>query len=237
MTFADTSLSISEVIPNHELLSTDEQDLAQAERSNTIRTFLSIVFDMNDLRLTATSQSTGVHATTDINLLESQSPHQPGVNSMNNTMAHNKFVFARKWYSEESATQDDPQACLANFFGNLPISSAILANHHPPAIQEQQLRFLSIPVWAMLCSNRSLDPGSILPAFTNIRGEIITMLQQGASWEEAIGDYPNVTALLSEDGFREASALSQWASSMVHSVKNEGRTRHLSPGAMSADLE
>ena len=195
----------------------------QAQRSITKTTFLSIVFDMNDLRVTTTTTGTSaIHTTTKIDLLESPLSIHPETSNQDKILTEGSLVLAQKWNHESAARQDDIRACFANFFGNLPISSAILANHQPPMIQHQQLQSLSIPVWAMLCSNKNLDPGSILPAFTNIRSKITEMLQQGALWEDVIGEQPNVSALLSEDGFRKASLLSQWASSMVHSVKNEG---------------
>jgi len=223
---ADASNPNSEVTAVHEQLSTQGQHPMQVQRSVTETTFLSIVLDMNDLRLTTTTQTSALHITTRINLLENSPSVQPEMSSQGDTLTDGSLVLAQKWDHESATTQDNIQACFANFFGNLPISSAILANHQPPIIQQQQLRSLSIPVWAMLCSNKNLDPGSILPAFTTIRSRINEMLQQGVSWEDAIGEQPNVSALLSEDGFRKASLLSQWASSMVHSVKNEGELLH-----------
>ena len=150
----------------------------------------------------------------------------------NDLSTENSFILTQKWDRESAMIQDDAQACFANSSGNLPISSAILANHQPPMIQHQQLRSLSIPMCAMLCSNKNPDPGSILPAFMNIRSKITEDLQQGMLWEDAIGEQPNVSALLSEDGFKKTSLLSQWASSTVHSVKNEGdllQPPHASP--------
>jgi hypothetical protein len=206
---------------DYEVLSTDEPNHAQVQPSNDKVMALPIVLDMNDLRLSTTMRSTAVRTTTKTGSLGSPSFQLPE-SSSTHTIAENKFLFAGSWNNEDRTIQDDSPVCLANLFGNLPISSAILANHQPHAVQNKQLRSLSIPVWAMLCSNNDLDPGSILPAFTNIRGEIITMLQQGAPWEEVIGEQPNVSALLREDGFRQASLLSRWAISMVYSVKNKG---------------
>jgi hypothetical protein len=224
---ADAGDPSTGVTADREQLSTKGQHPMQVQRSITKTTFLSIVFDMNDLRVTTTTTRTSaIHTTTKIDLLESPLSIQPETSNQDNILTEGSLVLAQKWNYESAATQDDVRACFANFFGNLPISSAILANHQPPMIQHQQLRSLSIPVWAMLCSNKNLDPGSILPAFTNIRSKITEMLQQGALWEEVIGEKPNASALLSEDGFRKASLLSQWASSMVHSVKNEGHWPH-----------
>lgn len=219
----DACVPGSEVTADHSQPSTKGQHSMQVQGPITETTFLSIVLDMNDLRLTTTTTRTSaVHTTTKINHLESPLFLLPEINSQGDVSVRDSLALAHKWNRETATTQNDVQACFANFFGNLPISSAILANHQPPMIQHQQLRSLSIPVWAMLCSNKNLDPGSILPAFTNIRSKITEMLRQGTSWEDAVGEQPNVSALLSEDEFRKASLLSQWASSMVHSVKNEG---------------
>lgn len=129
---------------------------------------------------------------------------------------------ARTGADEAPNRHVDHQACLENFFCNLPVSSGILANHHSQSVQNQQLTHLSMPRWAMMCIKSGADPGPISAALEDIRDEILASLKEGLSWDVLVGPHPYVAALFDEDGFTRAPRLSQWAASMVHSVKQKG---------------
>ncbi|CAN9297000.1 unnamed protein product [Alternaria alternata] len=63
--------------------------------------------------------------------------------------------------------------------------------------------------------------GSISAALANVRNEISSSLEKGTPWNTLVGLHPNVAALFDENSFKKAPFLSQWAASMVHSVKKK----------------
>ncbi|CAN9443880.1 unnamed protein product [Alternaria alternata] len=196
---------------------------AEGEVTEVMSPFLSLMFDFNkELRLIAASNSSGIYGTTNMTMSVSQSPSEPQEPAPGIPTSRPDSVITQAWTRQTTDSHADRQACFANFFCNLPTSSGILANHYPQDIQERQLSQLSIPKWALMCINNGADTGSISAALVHVRSEILSSLEKGTSWNTLVGLHPNVAALFDENSFKEAPFLSQWAASMVHSVRNKG---------------
>ena len=80
----------------------------------------------------------------------------------------------------------------------------------------------SIPSWAMMSVNMDSGSSSMNSAFTRIQDMTATLIQEGTPQEEVFGTHPNIAALFDEEQYKSSSILSQWAASMVHSVKLKG---------------
>ncbi|KAJ4990508.1 C6 transcription factor [Stagonosporopsis vannaccii] len=218
----ETTVSQSRATTHDSFDSVTTQSSANVEPNDTTDVFLSLLFDLNDLRFAKISDTDVILAKTGARSLVSSTYFQSQEQRTHNTTVQNDFILAQSWKEGRSGSAADPQACLTNFFGNMPFSSGILANHHSHIIQEQQLERLSTPMWALMCINHDVGPKSITMALTDICRRLTRLLKQGDSWETLVGAHPHVAALSDSSKFATAPLLSQWAASMVHSIKNRG---------------
>lgn len=84
------------------------------------------------------------------------------------------------------------------------------------------IRKLPVPTWAMLCMNTTSGSDSMNSAFLHVRERTTALIQEGTPEEDICGDNPNIAALYDKEEHRNSCILSQWAASMVHSVKLKG---------------
>ncbi|KAM0721622.1 hypothetical protein Q7P37_002547 [Cladosporium fusiforme] len=114
-------------------------------------------------------------------------------------------------------------------FGNLPFSSAIAANHHPPHIQQAQQDNLSGPLWAKPILNGSTinaDP------FEALLAEMRDDLACGVSMDDLCGPHPFIGALDDEHTFYRAPKLSQIVARIVGSIKSTDESTTFTQYAM-----
>jgi hypothetical protein len=83
-----------------------------------------------------------------------------------------------------------------------------------------------VPSWALMCINRKSRSDPIDSAFRSINKAATDSICKGTPASEVFGNYPDIAALLSEKGHKNASLLSQWAASMVHSTLKKGSFTH-----------
>lgn len=197
-------------------------DVVGVEDADTSNVFLSILFDMNDLRLDVTQRTDG--AEVNIDSSSSASPSQIAPRRINgvDTASRSDVIIAHSSEQELSKSTAGTEACLANRFCTLPTSSGILTNHYPWAIQEEQLRRLTIPTWALMCLHQESGRDTVTAALTSIPRKLATRLREGESWKTLVGPHPHIAALSDASKFSTAPILSQWAAGMVHSVRNRG---------------
>lgn len=79
-----------------------------------------------------------------------------------------------------------------------------------------------IPLWALMSINRKSRSDPMNSAFGSIYKAATNLIRKGIPANEVFGIHPDIAALLSEKGHKNASLLSQWAASMVHSTRNKG---------------
>ena len=79
-----------------------------------------------------------------------------------------------------------------------------------------------VPLWAMMSIHRKSRSDPMNAAFGSIHKAAANLLRKGIPAKEVFGAHPDIAALLSEKGHKNASLLSRWAASMVHSTRNKG---------------
>jgi hypothetical protein len=79
-----------------------------------------------------------------------------------------------------------------------------------------------VPSWAFMSINRKSRSDPMNSAFGSIHTAATNSIRKGTPEKEVFGIHPDIAALLSEKGHQNASLLSQWAASMVHSTRNKG---------------
>lgn len=79
-----------------------------------------------------------------------------------------------------------------------------------------------IPLWALMSITRKSRSDPMNSAFGSIYKAATNLIRKGTPANEVFGIRPDIAALLSEKGHKNASLLSQWAASMVHSIRNKG---------------
>ena len=79
-----------------------------------------------------------------------------------------------------------------------------------------------VPSWALISINRESRSDPMNSAFGSIYKAATNLIRKGTPANEVFGIHPDISALLSEKGHKNASLLSQWAASMVHSTRNKG---------------
>lgn len=102
------------------------------------------------------------------------------------------------------------------YFGNMPFSSAIGANHHPELVQDTQQHNYRVPTWARRVLNATTleaDP------FQSIMTDLQNDIAGGIAVEDLCGPHPYVGALDDENTFHRAPKLSQIVARMVVSLK------------------
>lgn len=152
-------------------------------------------------------------------------------------LASRNMTVASDWVRASQDSGVGPEGChsfvridpnIGNLFGNLPLSSAIQANHFPEQLQHRQVKNLSMPVWAMKVVNGASD--GIGPSndrsLTGFLEEQRAQLASGVSPDALFGKHPMVGALIDKDTFDRAPPLSKWAARMERSVM-AGHTVHL----------
>ncbi|KAL1296874.1 hypothetical protein AAFC00_004489 [Neodothiora populina] len=108
---------------------------------------------------------------------------------------------------------------IKNSFGNLPVSSAVTANHFPEHIQSAQKDNLTVPAWAMKVVNGSWDGVYGQDPMTSFLLEQQTALERGVTPDTIFGAHPYVGALSNGQIYDRAPPLSQWSARMVNSIK------------------
>lgn len=96
------------------------------------------------------------------------------------------------------------------------------SGNYPSDAINTQLQTLPIVPWSLMSKNTRSNPGSVQAAFTSVYDEATTSIQSGIPQEQIFGSHPNIAALYNEKEFQRCPMLSQWAASMVHSLKLEG---------------
>lgn len=81
---------------------------------------------------------------------------------------------------------------------------------------------LPLPSWALMTVNKLSGSGSMGSVFTVVHAKCTALLQRGRAQSDIFGNLPNVAALFDRSEYKKSSLLSQWAASMVHSVKLQG---------------
>lgn len=154
----------------------------------------------------------------------SENPHIPSRRNQHQKSIHATHLGDRQ--SIVNTLRIHPNFDIRNFFGNLPFSSSILANHNPLDVQELQIKNLFLPTWAMMTINTRPDPGSLRNIFSDILHQSTEMLQNGTPLDVLIETHPNIAALFDENEFNRSGILSKWSTGMVHSTLLKGKTRY-----------
>jgi hypothetical protein len=94
--------------------------------------------------------------------------------------------------SRQRQRQRYPSPGYVEFFGNLPMSSAVMTNGYPQTVQIQQLCHFRIPVH-LIQSLITIDDSSLARVFTDYRNAARHMLANGVPDLEVSG--PNFTAI------------------------------------------
>ncbi|KAF3022663.1 hypothetical protein E8E14_014244 [Neopestalotiopsis sp. 37M] len=123
----------------------------------------------------------------------------------------------------QSDPVNEPSPSHANNFRNLPFSSAILANHQPPYIQQQQHANMFESIWSIL-------PLTTLPGAASVKDSISSTIQQarlliqaGESMDQVAGTSCNIAAIFDQEQYNQATLLSKWAARLVFSVQRKKR--------------
>lgn len=107
----------------------------------------------------------------------------------------------------------------SNNFKNLPFSSAILANHFPPDIQQQQYANVFQPLWSILPLATLPGAQSVKDSVSNTIQQARLLIQSGQSLDQVAGKSCNIGAILDHDQYNRTTLLSQWAARIVFSVQ------------------
>jgi hypothetical protein len=102
------------------------------------------------------------------------------------------------------------------YFGNMPFSSAIAANHHPDLTQETQRLNYHAPIWARRVLNATMTQSD---PFQDIMNDLQSDIASGIPVEDLCGPHPYVAALDDAATFHRAPKLSQIVARMVVSLK------------------
>jgi hypothetical protein len=119
--------------------------------------------------------------------------------------------------------EDEPSPGHTNNFKNLPFSNAILANHQPPFIQQQQLANMFESIWSIL-------PLTTLPGASSVKDSISSTIQQARSLIQAgepisrvAGKSCNIAAIYDQEQYNQATLLSRWAARLIFSIQRKNR--------------
>ncbi|KAI0168595.1 hypothetical protein BJ166DRAFT_578001 [Pestalotiopsis sp. NC0098] len=115
--------------------------------------------------------------------------------------------------------ESDSTPRQSNNFKNLPFSSAILANHFPPDIQQQQHANVFQPLWSILPLATLPGAQSVKDSVSNTIQQARLLIQSGQSLDQVAGKSCNLGAILDHDQYKRATLLSQWAARIVFSVQ------------------
>ncbi|KAF2123537.1 hypothetical protein P153DRAFT_380035 [Dothidotthia symphoricarpi CBS 119687] len=194
------------------------------------RPFLSIIFNREDFLLAMSDSEDEDDSDEEMNVIFA--PSRTGSVSPSGNRPRDELLSSRRDQSQRSihathlrdrqpvvsTLRIHPNFDLRNLFGNLPFSSSVLTNNHPPDVQGVQVKNLFLPTWAMMTINTLPDPGSLRHVFSGILQQATEMIRDGVPLESVIETHPNIAALFDEAEFDKSGILSQWAAGMVHSA-------------------
>lgn len=209
--------------------------------STTASKFLCVIFEREEFRLSASLREDDENIDKDMAV----PPILPKTQHNPNTMQLHSLddVKSRLYTIRESTSHLTCKPSSAPFSGehtrhlrgswalypepqsNLTTTPSLIIDQaiaHPNMTSKASLRNLSVPLWAMMCVNTRSGSGSINLAFSRIQELATGLLREGTPPEKVFGNKPNIAALYDEGAYNSSSILSQWAASMVHSVKLKG---------------
>lgn len=219
----------SDNFPQENMLQTTDTDYATSPMSDStsisIRSSVQSLFDRNQWANTVPIRNARV-VRSDSSSGE-LSPYAKSVGSISSSTIDILSPFRQRMNHADmfSAQQEhlpyikvDPN--IGNMFGNLPFSSAILANHFPEEVQRGQMSNLTVPIWAMKVVNSEWD-GTADQSISTFYEKMKNVVMTGSSTDALFGVHPLVGVLLDDEIYHRAPPLSQWAARMVKSIKGD----------------
>ncbi|KAK7927266.1 hypothetical protein PG985_004264 [Apiospora marii] len=110
------------------------------------------------------------------------------------------------------------------WFGNLPFSSGVKANHYPRKVQELQLSNICNDIWAAMPANCRSGGYSTTGSLSGILDIARQLIAAGTPAREITGEHHNVLAITSSTEFSRSSLLSQWAARFIFSATGASRS-------------
>jgi hypothetical protein len=110
---------------------------------------------------------------------------------------------------------------MGNGFSISSIFDDTHSDNHPHDAQKTESQDLLLPPWCLRIVNTRSGPNSAHSTFA-IHSTATALIENGSSQEEIFGEHPNIAALYCKEDFKRSPMLSQWAASMVHSIRLEG---------------
>ncbi|KAK8060269.1 hypothetical protein PG996_010199 [Apiospora saccharicola] len=104
------------------------------------------------------------------------------------------------------------------YFGDLPFTSAVLANHYPKNVQALQVSNICNDIWAAMPANCRSGGYSTKGALSGILDIAHQLIAAGTPAREITGEHHNVLAIASPTEFSRSSLLSQWAARFIFSL-------------------
>ncbi|KAK7997230.1 Proteasome A-type and B-type [Apiospora arundinis] len=110
------------------------------------------------------------------------------------------------------------------YFGNLPFTSGVKANHYPANVQAMQVSNICNNIWAAMPANCRSGGYSTKGALSGILDIARQLIAAGTPAREITGEHHNVLAIVSPTEFSRSSLLSQWAARFIFSVTGTSRS-------------
>ncbi|ETS76534.1 hypothetical protein PFICI_11921 [Pestalotiopsis fici W106-1] len=121
-------------------------------------------------------------------------------------------------------TENDLTPRHSNNFKNLPFSSAILANHHPPQIQQQQHANMFQSLWSILPLTTLPGPSSVKTSISSTLLQAQLLIKAGEPIDSVAGKSCNIAAIFNQEQYSHSRLLSKWAARLVFSIQRKKHT-------------
>lgn len=205
-------------------------DIKVSTISNTHEPFLSVLFERNELKFLCTLEddgtSTSSYFTSNTAGVSSSSNPIPAVR--NDHLLESCITPRKRARRTDSDAIQMPHAMWAPYpkVRDGIVACPLVQLHEQNALiylpPTNPVGSLIIPSWAMKVKNVESRSNSMNLAFSGIQDTATQFIERGITAEEIFGSHPDIAALLDEKQHNESPVLSQWAASMVHSVKLKG---------------